>query len=147
MLSNGNGSTHHRIGEATVDRLVAAGFMQEADREDGEAVGKALDNLLAKFKTPPAGRPLHNLFVTPQMEVAAQTHLTLGLMEVLIALDVLPPQAIAAVFVHARAMATAAYAPAGIHELLGHYAEVLDWSLKRHGATVDAKAIKNWGAK
>jgi hypothetical protein len=64
---NGNGSAHHHS-EAIVDRLVAAGFMQEADREDSEAVGKALDNLLARFKWPPAGRPLHNLFVTPQTE-------------------------------------------------------------------------------
>jgi hypothetical protein len=46
----------------------------------------------------------------------------------------LPLQALAAVFIHARAMAQAGHLPAGVHHLLGHYAEVLDWSLKRHGA-------------
>jgi hypothetical protein len=32
------------------------------------------------------------MFITPQIEVGAMTYLVLGLLEMLIALDVLPPQ-------------------------------------------------------
>lgn len=124
MTTNGNGTIHHN--GAVVDKLVAAGLVQDVDRGNHAAVGRALDNLLNKFAAVPPGRPNTSFFISPQIEGGACTHLMLGLMEVLIALDVVPPQAMAAVFVHARSTAQAAYLPLGVQELLGHYAEVLD---------------------
>jgi hypothetical protein len=135
MLGNGNGSTHHHS-DAVIDKLVAAGLIQDADRADPAAVETALRSILDKFAAPSPGRPLLNVLITPQVEVGALTHLLLGLLEVLIALDVLPPQAVAAAFVRARATAQAAYAPENLQVYLGHMAEVLDWGLRRHGASV-----------
>jgi hypothetical protein len=58
-----NGTAHHHS-EAIVDRLVAAGLVQEADRDDHAAVEKALDGLLNRFTALPPGPPLANMFIT-----------------------------------------------------------------------------------
>jgi hypothetical protein len=136
MSQRPNGEASHRISGGIVRRLVAAGLLAEADRGDLVAVNAAFEKLMAAFIAVPQGRPLHGGFVTPANIVDALAHLMLGTLEMLAALDVLPPQAVATIFVHARAVAQAGHLPAGVHHLLGHYAEVLDRSLKRHMATV-----------
>jgi hypothetical protein len=58
--------------------------------------------------------PLGHQRYSASLAVDALANLMLGVMEILVALDVLPPQAVAAVFVHARAMAQAGHLPAGV---------------------------------
>jgi hypothetical protein len=146
MLLDG-ATPQHRISDDIVACLIATGLLAEPDSSSPVAVEAALDALLTKFTAVPPGRPLHSSFVTPQNVVDALAHLLLGLMELMVALDLLPSQALAAVFVHARATATAEHCPGGVHQLLGHYATILDWSLKRHGAAIDAAKIAQFGAR
>jgi hypothetical protein len=108
---------------------------------------KALDDLFAKFTAVQPGRPLANTFITPQIEVGAVTYLVLGLLEMLVALDIVPAKAVEALLIQARASGQAAYAPAGLQALLQHYAEVMQWSLKKHGAEIDVKAVSSWNQR
>lgn len=140
-----NGSHHHS--EAIVDRLVGAGLIQDADRGDSKAVDAALGKLLDSFAAAQPNPPLPGFFVTPQVETSVNNHLIIALMEVLVALGVIPPEAVAAVLVHCRATGAAAHAPAAFHQLVGHTAELLQWSLRRHGGDLDANAIRNWNAR
>jgi hypothetical protein len=132
-----NGSSHHHS-EAILDRLVAAGLIQDADRGDHVAVDAALKALLDRFVAVPPGRPISNFFCTPQIECASNTHLLLALFEMLIVSGVLPAPAVGALFAHARAQGVAAHQPAGLQAQLNHLAEVLDWALKPHGETIDS---------
>jgi hypothetical protein len=149
MQTNGNGALHYN--DPVVDKLVAAGLLQEADRDDPMAVEvakeRALEALLDKFMSVPGGHPISNFFITPQIECAANTHLMLGLLELLVATGVLPPKAVEALVIHSQATGAAACMPAGLHQLLNHYARVLDWGLKPFGASIDAKAITQRGQR
>jgi hypothetical protein len=143
----GNGQVHHDYSEAVVSKLCAAGLLQDGDRSNPEVIDAALSALLDKVMSVPPGHPVPNIFISPQIECAANTHLMLGLLELLVVLDVIPAKAIEALIVKARASGDAAYMPAGLAQLLNHYAEVLAWQLKPHGVSIDAKSIARRGVK
>jgi hypothetical protein len=147
MHPHTNGAAHHNISENIVDKLVATGLIAEQDRSDPAALDAALDRLLMQFAATPPGRPNANFFITPQTETGANTQLMLGLIDLLVALNVLPKKAIEALLVYARAAGRAAYAPAGQDQLISHYGDVLAWALRRHGVELDAKAIAQAGLR
>jgi hypothetical protein len=145
MLSNGNAT--HRHSEAIVDRLCAVGLLQDADRDNHDVVNAALNALIDKVATVPPGRPIPNIFITPQIECAANTLMLQTLVELLVSHGLLSGKAIEAWIVKAQGSGNAAYMPAGLTQLLNHYAEVLAWQLAPHGVKVDAKRIARRGLK
>jgi hypothetical protein len=116
--------------------------MAGADRSDPAAVEKALNHLLTKFTSLLTGRRTQQLFRDAANRGRRAHALTLGLMGPLIALDVLPPQCGRLGLRAGPCASTAAYAPAGLHQLLGHSltCSIIDWSLKRHGETIEPRA-------
>jgi hypothetical protein len=142
-----NGKAHHHHSDAIVGKLVAAGLLQDADRDNHEVVDAALNSLLDKVMTVPPGHPIPNVFITPQIECAANTHMMHALIELLVAFDVLPAKAVEALLIKSQGSGNAAYMPAGLSQLLNHYATVLAWQLKPHGVEIDVKGIARRGLK
>jgi hypothetical protein len=145
MHSNGKANHHHN--ESIVDKLCAVGLLQDADRDNHDVVNAALSALLDKVETVPPGRPIPNIYITAQVECAANTHMLHALIELLVAFDVLPAKAIEALLVKSKGSGDAAYMPAGLAQLLNHYAVVMAWQLKPHGVSIDHKAIVMRGQK
>jgi hypothetical protein len=63
--SNGNGTAHQHHSDPVVDRLVAAGFMQDADRDNHGVVDAALEALLDRFTAIQPGGPI--ISFTPRL--------------------------------------------------------------------------------
>jgi hypothetical protein len=146
-MLNGNGKTHHQYSDAVVDKLCAAGLLNDADRDDQKAVDAAIVAVLNKFTAVPPNHPVNTCYVTPQIECGANTHLMLGLLPLLVLLGVLPAEAVAALFAQAKASADAGHLPAGLLQLLDHKAAVVDWSLRPHGASIGSKEIARRGLR
>jgi hypothetical protein len=145
MLSNG--SATHRHSEAIVDKLCAAGLLQDADRDNQEAVDTALNALIDKVASVPPGRPIPNVYITPQLECGLNTNTLHALIELLVAFDVIPAKAVEALLIKAQGSGNAAYMPAGLAQLVHHHAEILAWQLKPHGVSVDAKGFSKRGLR
>jgi hypothetical protein len=139
MQTNGNGSTHHH--EPIVEKLLALGLVEADQCNDQAAIDGALNRLIDKVAAVQPGRPISNFFISPSVEVSALTYLLLSHLEFEVALGNMPAQVLAAKFVRARSMAQASHAPAGVHQLLSFWAETIDWGLRPHGETINAKAI------
>jgi hypothetical protein len=110
----------HPVSHDIIGRLIELGFLR-GDPADPAAVSKALDEFLAAnfvdLPDPPrtAGQSAHVAEVTSRLLV--------DLIELLVVLDVLPPQAVAALFARVGASAEADRMPAPMHRLLASYAQ------------------------
>jgi hypothetical protein len=143
----GNGQVHHHHSEAVVNKLCAAGLLQDGGRGNPEVIDAALNALLDKVMAVPAGHPVPNIFISPQIECAANTHMMHALLELLVVLDMTPAKAVEALIVKAQGSGNAAHMPAGLSQLLLHYADVMAWQLKPHGVSIDAKGIARRGQR
>jgi hypothetical protein len=143
-------SIQHRVSDEVIGRLIDHKLLHDGNRSDPAAVSQALDAFLQELVTarPTGQRPLYGgAFLTPANSTTATGLVLLSLLEVLVALDVLPSQALAAVLLHARSAADAEHQPAGVQEQISHFARILEWGLKRHGAALDADKIAKSGLR
>jgi hypothetical protein len=91
LMSSSNGSVHHHS-EDVVGKLVAAGFLPDADRGDATKVDAALEAALAHVAP---GSPIIGFYATPEIKQTSVMYLFLSLCEVLVAKGRLTAQELA----------------------------------------------------
>jgi hypothetical protein len=143
-MLNGKSTNHS---DDVVSRLVAAGLLPDADRDDHEAVDAALRRLLDRVMTVPPGRPIPNCYITPQIECGLNTLALHALIELLVVRGVLSGKDVEALLVKSEGSGKAAYMPPSLQQLVQHHAEVLAWQLGQHGIKIDAKAVAARGQR
>jgi hypothetical protein len=113
-----NNEDHH-ISADLVGRLIERRHLRDLD--DPTAIGKALDEFLAVNFVDLPQPPRASAQSAYVAEVTSR--ILIGLIELMLVFDLLPPRAVAGLFARIRAGATADHLPAPIYGILARYAE------------------------